>query len=58
MKDKEEKMKVCIIGGCGHVGLPLALALIDKGHSVDILDIDKDAIKGMKKIIRHVRDGK
>jgi len=41
-------MKVCIIGGCGHVGLPLALALVDKGHSVDILDIDEDAMKGIQ----------
>jgi UDP-N-acetyl-D-mannosaminuronic acid dehydrogenase len=29
---------LAIIGGCGHVGLPLALAFARKGHAVDLLD--------------------
>ncbi len=37
-------MKVAVIGGCGHVGLPLALALVARGHHVDVLDIDAAAI--------------
>ncbi|HQK87416.1 MAG TPA: nucleotide sugar dehydrogenase, partial [Acidobacteriota bacterium] len=37
-------MKVAVIGGCGHVGLPLALALVTRGHHVDVLDIDAAAI--------------
>lgn len=29
---------LAIVGGCGHVGLPLALAFARKGHAVDLLD--------------------
>jgi UDP-N-acetyl-D-mannosaminuronic acid dehydrogenase len=29
---------LAIVGGCGHVGLPLALAFAAQGHSVDLLD--------------------
>ncbi len=29
---------LAIVGGCGHVGLPLALAFAAKGYSVDLLD--------------------
>jgi UDP-N-acetyl-D-mannosaminuronic acid dehydrogenase len=31
---------IVIVGGCGHVGLPLGLALADHGKSVTLLDID------------------
>lgn len=37
-----------IVGGCGHVGLPLALALADCGYSVGINDIDKAKIAMVK----------
>lgn len=36
--------KFCIIGGCGHVGLPLGLVLSDVGFDVTLLDINKDSI--------------
>lgn len=36
--------KICIIGGCGHVGLPLGLVLSDVGFDVTLLDINKDSI--------------
>ena len=29
---------LAIVGGCGHVGLPLGLAFAAKGHQVDLLD--------------------
>jgi UDP-N-acetyl-D-mannosaminuronic acid dehydrogenase len=32
--------KIVVIGGCGHVGLPLGLAFAKAGHSVVGLDID------------------
>ena len=32
--------EIVIIGGCGHVGLPLGLALARAGHRVVGLDID------------------
>lgn len=38
------KYKTCIVGGCGHVGLPLAITLADAGLITAILDIDKKAI--------------
>ena len=35
---------ICVIGGCGHVGLPLAICFADKGQRVAILDVDQRAI--------------
>ncbi|MFV8315926.1 nucleotide sugar dehydrogenase [Mycobacterium sp. 23] len=37
--------RICIIGGAGHVGLPLALVLADEGYHVDILDTNVAALK-------------
>ena len=36
---------VCVVGGCGHVGLPLAITFAQKGFDVSIYDIDDSAIK-------------
>jgi UDP-N-acetyl-D-mannosaminuronic acid dehydrogenase len=33
-----------IVGGCGHVGLPLALAFAAKGYSVDLLDTSSERV--------------
>ncbi len=35
---------VVVIGGCGHVGLPLAIALADSGASVLVYDISDPAV--------------
>lgn len=35
---------VVVIGGCGHVGLPLAIAFADRGASVLIYDIGEPAV--------------
>ncbi len=35
---------LAIVGGCGHVGLPLALAFAAKGHSVDLLDTSPERV--------------
>lgn len=35
---------VCVIGGCGHVGLPLALVLAESDLRVSIFDIDERAV--------------
>jgi UDP-N-acetyl-D-mannosaminuronic acid dehydrogenase len=45
-----ESPDICIVGGAGHVGLPLALVLANKGHYVRIYDLNKDAIA-------RIRDG-
>jgi len=36
--------KICIIGGCGHVGIPLGLALAKAGFNVTLIDINKSAV--------------
>jgi UDP-N-acetyl-D-mannosaminuronic acid dehydrogenase len=35
---------VVVIGGCGHVGLPLAIALADRGASVLVYDVSEPAV--------------
>jgi UDP-N-acetyl-D-mannosaminuronic acid dehydrogenase len=40
--------RICIVGGAGHVGLPLALVLADEGFAVDILDTNVEALKMIK----------
>lgn len=35
---------VVIVGGCGHVGLPLGIALADRGSTVVLYDVDADAV--------------
>ena len=39
------KPDICIIGGCGHVGLPLGLSFTHIGKRVLLLDIDETKIK-------------
>jgi len=44
-------LDLVIVGGCGHVGLPLALSLADCGYRVGVNDIDQakiDQVKGGK----------
>jgi UDP-N-acetyl-D-mannosaminuronic acid dehydrogenase len=36
---------VVLIGGCGHVGLPLGIALADRGASVLLYDVSESAVK-------------
>jgi UDP-N-acetyl-D-mannosaminuronic acid dehydrogenase len=44
MTDVPFERDVVVIGGCGHVGLPLAIALADRGASVSIFDISEPAV--------------
>ncbi|MDC9014387.1 nucleotide sugar dehydrogenase [Mycobacterium marinum] len=37
--------RICIVGGAGHVGLPLALVLADEGYNVDILDTNAESLE-------------
>jgi UDP-N-acetyl-D-mannosaminuronic acid dehydrogenase len=39
-----ETGSLAIVGGCGHVGLPLALAFAAKGYSVDLLDTSPERV--------------
>jgi UDP-N-acetyl-D-mannosaminuronic acid dehydrogenase len=36
---------VVVIGGCGHVGLPLAIALADRGANVGIYDVNATSVR-------------
>ncbi len=39
---------VCVVGGCGHVGLPLALTFADHGLDVAIYDINDAAVQKVR----------
>src|SRR5690348_9558073 len=41
-------LDLVIVGGCGHVGLPLALSLADSGYRVGINDIDQIKLAQVK----------
>src|SRR5258708_13502700 len=43
-----EALDMVIVGGCGHVGLPLALWLADCGYRVGIDDIDATKVAFVK----------
>jgi UDP-N-acetyl-D-mannosaminuronic acid dehydrogenase len=40
-----EAVDVCVVGGCGRVGLPLGIALAARGRSVVLYDIDAAAVE-------------
>jgi UDP-N-acetyl-D-mannosaminuronic acid dehydrogenase len=44
-KEDRVNYKVAVIGGAGHVGLPLALALADHGNKTVGIDIDEVAVE-------------
>lgn len=40
-----KSLDISIIGGCGHIGLPLGLCLASVGHLVTLLDVNENAVK-------------
>jgi len=44
MAPAETTFDVCVVGGCGRVGLPLGIALASRGRSVVLYDIDAAAV--------------
>ena len=40
---------ICIVGGCGHVGLPLGMAFADRDQSVVLYDINETVIAKVNK---------
>ena len=44
VRQDEFDLDVVVIGGCGHVGLPLAIAFADRGARVGIYDINEAAV--------------
>lgn len=41
-------MKIVVVGGCGHVGLPLAVSLAESGAQVTSYDINNSAVELVK----------
>src|SRR5262245_44246200 len=37
--------RVAVVGGCGHVGLPLGLAFASRGVEVDLYDLDECSVE-------------
>lgn len=35
---------ICVVGGCGHVGLPLALCFTKEGKKVAIFDVNEQSV--------------
>ena len=44
---KMNMKKICIIGGCGHVGIPLGLAFASKGKDVALVDVNPRAVEAI-----------
>ena len=38
---------ICVVGGCGHAGLPLGLAFANRGKRVVLYDTNEKAVKGI-----------
>ena len=49
-------MRVNVMGGCGHVGLPLAIAFAVAGHDVCIYDINDSAIEKVRRGVMPFRE--
>jgi UDP-N-acetyl-D-mannosaminuronic acid dehydrogenase len=45
----DRKSDICIIGGCGHIGVPLGLAFADHGQRVVLYDINKGAVESVNR---------
>jgi UDP-N-acetyl-D-mannosaminuronic acid dehydrogenase len=41
--------RICIVGGCGHVGLPLGIAFVRAGAEVTLIDIDGARVASVAK---------
>ena len=41
--------RLAIVGGCGHVGLPLGMTFARRGHQVDLLDLSTERVSVVNK---------
>ncbi|MDF1742492.1 MAG: nucleotide sugar dehydrogenase [Gimesia sp.] len=44
----QQPLRVAVIGGAGHVGLPLGLVLCDLGHTVTLIDRNADHLESIQ----------
>ena len=49
----KQNSSIGIIGGAGHVGLPLSLLLVDKGYSIKVIDNDQKELLIQELLDRH-----
>jgi UDP-N-acetyl-D-mannosaminuronic acid dehydrogenase len=49
MKQGKFKREICVIGGGGHVGLPLAMTFADSGLQTVIYDINRETVETIRK---------
>jgi len=42
------RLRVAVVGGAGHVGLPLSLVLADRGHHVVVIDSDAAKLESIR----------
>ncbi len=49
-------MRLVVVGGCGHVGLPLGIALADRGVQVSAYDVNESAVALVNKGILPFRE--
>ena len=42
---KMARERLCVVGGCGHVGLPLGMSFAAQGLKVELLDINSAAVR-------------
>lgn len=45
--EPDAQLRVAIVGGAGHVGLPLSLVLAECGHRVSVVDSDRAKLKAI-----------
>ena len=45
---KVPKSDVSVVGGAGHIGLPLSCYIASKGHKVTIVDTNEDVLNNLK----------
>jgi UDP-N-acetyl-D-mannosaminuronic acid dehydrogenase len=50
------RSSIAVLGGCGHVGLPLALTFAAAGHDVTIVDIDSEKVEALRRGVLHFRE--
>ena len=41
--------RICIVGGCGHVGIPLGLAFASKNFDVTLVDVNPKAVENINR---------
>ena len=48
IKKSRRNFDICVVGGAGHVGLPLALVFASKGLRVLVYDVNEDSLRTIR----------